>query len=237
MGEVGILACGVAPVVLADAEVVEHRLRAQESRRHGERGDPAAAQLAGHGEGEPDHRDLHQVVEKVAPVVGAEAVGHLDDEPAAALHHERYAPAAGDDVGMDGTLEHGEPLVEVELPEAPAPLGERVAAPDVVDQDVEAALLVAHPLEERAHLVLPRVVHPGVDAVAAVRGDELRRLFDGLGPVLAARRPAAYAPAGAVDRGPGFPQHAGDAAPGAAGGAGDHRDLAVQCAHGCVLLG
>jgi len=46
-----------------------------------------------------------------------------------------------DDVGMDGLFEHLQAVFEVDGPERLAPFGERVAAPDVVNQDVEAFVL------------------------------------------------------------------------------------------------
>src|SRR5690606_3688994 len=63
VGEVRILGDGVPPVLLGDAEVVEDRLRAQETRRDGHGGDPVRLQLGGLREGQADHRGLRDVVE------------------------------------------------------------------------------------------------------------------------------------------------------------------------------
>ena len=46
---------------------------------------------------------------------------------------------AGDGVAVDRPLQHLLPLGDREFPERPSPLRQRVAAPDVVHQDVEPA--------------------------------------------------------------------------------------------------
>lgn len=49
---------------------------------------------------------------------------------------------AGDRVRLDGEAQQLEALVEVVFPDRRVPLEERLAAPDVIDEDVEAALFV-----------------------------------------------------------------------------------------------
>ncbi len=72
------------------------------------------------------------------------AVGDLDDQPSAP--EPRQTVVAGDDVRLDRAVDQREPVLELRLPELLAPLDEVVAAPDVVDEDVELADL----LEEAA---------------------------------------------------------------------------------------
>ena len=56
------------------------------------------------------------------------------------------------------------PVVEVVLPERLAPLEQHLAAPDVVDEDVEPALLGVDPLDQRPDLVGLQVVDRHRDA-------------------------------------------------------------------------
>src|SRR6266581_2275596 len=143
--EVRVFSGPLAPALFGDPEAVQHRLRAQEPRGEGERGDVAPAQLPRHGHGQPDHRALHEVVEEVAAVAVGVAVGDLDDEALTALDHEGGGVTARHDVGEDGPLEHPPTLLEGQRPEGRAELGQLVAAPDVVDEHVQAALLAADP--------------------------------------------------------------------------------------------
>ena len=58
----------VAPGVRGHAEVIEHRLRAQEPGRERERGDAVRAQVRGLAEREPDRGRLDEVVGERAAV-------------------------------------------------------------------------------------------------------------------------------------------------------------------------
>lgn len=60
---------------------------------------------------------------------------------------------ARDGVGVDSLVEESKPVCEVVLPERHSPLGQRVAAPDVVDQDVEPSLIPSDPVDQRAHFL------------------------------------------------------------------------------------
>ncbi len=75
------------------------------------------------------------------------------------------------------------------LPHRAVPLEEPLAAPDVVHQHVEAPLLGVDPPDQRLHLRRHQVVRDHGDALPARRRDQLRRLLDGLRPVVL--RPAA----------------------------------------------
>lgn len=160
-------------------------------------------------------------------VVVVGAVGDLDDQSAGAAQQERQGVVAGDGVGLHGEPQQSESLVEVVLPDGAVPVEEHLAAPDVVDQDVEAALFAGHAVDERGDLGGVEVVGGYGDAVAARLGDEVGGVLDGLGAVVL-RAPGAGAAAGDVDGGAGRAQFDGDAASGAAGRSGDQRDPARQ---------
>ena len=102
------------------------------------------------------------------------------------------------------------------LPERLSELGERIASPHIVDENVQAALLPADPLEELLDLLRPRVVDTHVDAFAAPLGDMLGGLFDRFRPAFC-RRFAANAATGAVDGSSGLTERARDPAPRASG--------------------
>lgn len=56
------------------------------------------AQLAGHGEGEPNDGDLNQVVEDVAAVVKSIAVSNFENNSLASTEHQRDGVMRRDDV-------------------------------------------------------------------------------------------------------------------------------------------
>ena len=112
------------------------------------------AQLVRPAAGEPDRRDLGQVVVDVEPVVLGVvlrgAVGDLDDQRRLALRMS--SGNACFDVMRWVSIaqpQQPEPVVERVLPHRRVPLGEEVAAEDVVDQHVEAALLGVDPRDQR----------------------------------------------------------------------------------------
>src|ERR1700730_11202503 len=82
---------------------------------------------------------------------------------------------------MDGLLEHLEAVVEVGLPEWLAEFGERVAAPDVVDQNVETLVPLLDAGAQLFHFGRNCVVNFYGNAAAACCGDEFRGFFDGFG--------------------------------------------------------
>ena len=111
-------------------------------------------------------------------------------------------------------------LRDGERPEWRSPLGQRVAAPHVVDQHVQSLLFGAHPGEELRYFLLHGVVRSDGDAAAALRGDHFRGLLyrfraSGRGG------PSPHAAARAVHGCACRAQHAGNAAAGAARGPGD----------------
>ena len=151
--EVRVAALAVAPGGLGDAVDVEHHLRAHPARRQRDRGAAVRRELLGLREREPEHRRLGQVVEGreavVRGVVLERAVGHLDDEAARPADQQRQREVAGDQVRVDREAQQPQAAVEVVLPHRRVPLGQLLAAPDVVDEDVEAALLGVDARDER----------------------------------------------------------------------------------------
>ena len=240
--EVGDALGRVAPVGLGDAERVEHHLRAQPARGEGDGGAAVGGEVLGLREREPDDGGLGEVVEGVDAVgdgvVLRRAVGHLDHQPAGVADQQRQREVAGDQVGLDRQVEQVQAVAEVVLPHRRVPVEELLAAPDVVDEHVEPALLAVDALDERLDLVGLEVVGRHGDAGAAGLRDQLGGLLDRLGAVVLGAG-GARAAAGAVDGGAGLAERDGDAAAGAAGGAGDEGDRAfeVRVRHGAIVTG
>ena len=190
--EVRVLRRRVAPVRLGHAEVVEHRLRAQEARASARPPSRRAGAGPRPSRGEPDDRGLHEVVEEVAAVVGGVAVGDLDDQPLPALDHQRRGVVAGDDVRVDGALAASAARSPSECSQNGLPqTGERVAAPDVVDQQVQPALLAPDALDERRDLLRHGVVDLHGDADARrprVTSSAVSSIVSGRSPVAGSPR-------------------------------------------------
>ncbi len=137
---------GVPPVLLADAVRVEHELGTHPARGEGDGGGAARAEFVAEGEGHAQHGGLGEVVEEVHPVgvtvVVGGAVGDLDDQAAGPAEQQRQGVVAGDGVRLDREAEQPEAVVEVVLPHGGVPLEEPLAAPDVIDEDVQVTLFV-----------------------------------------------------------------------------------------------
>ena len=95
-------------------------------------------------------------------------------------------------MGVDAEPQQAQAVLQIVLPDRLVPLEELLAAPDVVDQNVEPPLLGPDALDQRPHLGGNQMVDPDRDALAAGFRDQLGRLLDGLRPGvfgrLAARR-------------------------------------------------
>ena len=177
------------------------------------------------------HRRLGEIVEGREPIVVGivlgRAVGHLDEEAARTLDQQRQRMMRRDQMRVDAEPQHAQAVLEIVLPDRLVPFEELLAAPDVVDEDVEAALLGADALDQLPDLVGNEMIDPDGDAGAAGCRDQLRRLLDRFRPrifgLLLARRPS-----GDVDRRAGGAQFHRDAAAGAARRAGDQGDLSLQ---------
>ena len=70
---------------------------------------------------------------------------------------------------VDAEPEQAQAVLEIVLPDRLVPLEQLLAAPDVVDQDVEPALLGADALDQRFDLVGHQMIDRNGDALAAGR--------------------------------------------------------------------
>ena len=105
-----------------------------------------------------------------------------------------------------------------------------VAAPRVVDEHVEAAVVGLDARDERLDLRRVGVIADDADPGAAAGADLRRGVLDGAGHVVGARARARRAP-GDVDRGAGLAEDGGDGGAGAAAGAGDEGDAVGEVGH------
>ena len=161
----------------------------------------------------------------MAGVVLGGAVGDLDEEPARPLDQQRQRVVGGDQVGVDAEPEQPEPVREVVLPDRLVPLEEPLAAPDVVDEDVEPPALGADAGDERRDLVRHQMVDAHRHPLAAEPRSTSAAVSSIVSRAAVARAPAAAAAAGHIDRRPGGAELDRDPAPGPAGGARDERHL------------
>ena len=130
---------------------------------------------------------------------------------------------ARDQVRVEREAQQPQAVVEVVLPERRVELEQLLAAPDVVDEQVEPAVVGVDPLDERGDLRRVEVVDRDGDPLAAGRGDQLRGLLDRLRAVVPPS--AARGCCGRCSRRCArLAERDRDAAPGAAGRAGDERD-------------
>src|SRR5262245_58518071 len=112
----------------------------------------------------------------------------------------------------------------VERPELRAPIDQRIAAPYIVDENVEATVVALHSLEERSHFILARMIGANRNPDTAMLRNERGCLFDRFG---SSGRCTAFtrAASGAIDRRTCGAQHTCNAAPGAARCTGNDGDL------------
>ncbi len=221
------------PIRFRGVERLEHQLRAHPARGEGDRGRSVRRQLVAQREGESVDGDLGEVVEDRDPVVLGVVVvgpvGELDEQAAAPSDEQWRQRVRRDQVGVDGEAQQPEPIGQVALPDRPVPVGratlQPLAAPDVVDEDVEAAVVAVDPVAQPAHLIGVEVVDGDRDAGATRRVDELGGLLDRLGPpdVVGRQRASTARPTGADDRRTRLTERDRDAAAGPAGGAGHDR--------------
>ena len=128
-------------------------------------------------------------------------------------------------MGVHPHAQHANSAVEIVLPQLLVPLGVAVAAEDVVDEDVEASLLLVDPGDELGHLVRLEMVDAERSALSAGGLDQLARLLDRLGTVHVGRPVRSAAASGGVDECACARELDGDRAAGSARRAGDQRDL------------
>ncbi len=161
------------------------------------------------------------------------AVADLHDQSVPGLDQQRQRMVRGDEMRLDPVAHDPQRVLERVLPHALDPAGERIAAPDVVDEHVEAAVLGADPVHQRRDVRRIGVVaadgNPGPACGVDPLGGALDRLRSVHLRALLARGAAA-----AVDGGSERSELDGDRAAAAAGGAGDKGDPAGKgtcCTH------
>ena len=189
MAKCGTCSRGVAPVLLGDAEVLEHHLGAQPARRQRHGGGAVRAEFVGEGEGHAAARTTWRGRRRRRPGSWSRCSRRCrrsSRRPArrgcASSSGQRVV--AGDRVGLDGEPQQPQAVVEVVLPDRAVPLEELLAAPDVVDQDVERGPARRDAVDQRPDLLGLEVVGRYGDAVAAGRGDQVGGVLDGLRPVV-----------------------------------------------------
>src|SRR5262249_3000403 len=114
---------------------------------------------------------------------------------------------------------------QVLLPQGVRPVGQRVAAPHAVDQDVQPSVLLRRDLiDQRTDLLRAAVVDADRDTCTAGCSDLISRLLDGLRTVQVGTTGRAAA-AGNVHSGTRDPEFNGDSPPSASGASCDQGDL------------
>ena len=97
-------------------------------------------------------------------------VGHFDEQSAGPRDEQRQQAVRGDEVGVDAEPENSQAVVQVVFPDRPVPCRrvalEHLGAPDVVDQDVDGAVVVPDAIGEGLHLCDVEVVDLDRDADA-----------------------------------------------------------------------
>jgi hypothetical protein len=167
----------------------------------------------------------------VRRVVSLGAVGDLDVQSSRLGDEQRQEAVCRDEMRVDREPQDAQADVDVVFPDRLVPLGrsalEDLGAPDVVDQHVDVAVIVSDAIGEPLHLPRIEMVERNRDACSAECGEELRRLVDGLGPVVL-RWFRVRRAAGTDHRGASFAERCSDAATGASRRARDHGDSAVK---------
>ena len=234
----GIFAfAGVFPVGFGNAEMIEDGFGAQEARSERDGDDVAFTEFASHGERQADDRDFHKVVEKIATVVKSISIGNFENNGTGiaasgalrfgATQHQRNGEMGRDDVGVDGLLEQAETVIEVDVPERFAEFSESVAAPNVVDKNVQAMVAALDERDQFFYLCRIDVIDAHRNAAASSGSDEFGGFFDGLGAAMSGAMFASAA-ARAVNGGAGFTECDGNATSSTTSSSSNKSDFALQ---------
>jgi len=130
-------------------------------------------------------------------------------------------------MGPQSGDEHFFPQFQRGLPEISRGQAAFVAAPGVVDEDVEPTLLFFHALEQGFDLFVLSVVAAHGDAAAAAGRDFISRVVNRARPP-AERWPTAHTAPGDVDSGTALAEYPRDAAPHSAARPGDDSNLVLK---------
>src|SRR5216683_2376808 len=169
----------VLPIRLADSKMLQYPFRTQKARSQRHRNNISFAQLAGHGEGQPYDGNLYQVVKNVTAVVKSIPIGNFENNSSPSTEHQRNGVVGSDDVGMDCLLQHAQAVIEVDCPECLAEFRQRVAAPHVIDQNVQSLVPPFDSGDQLFHLRRLGVINSSGNAAPAGGGDEFSGFFDG----------------------------------------------------------
>jgi len=186
-------------------------------------------------ERQPVDRDLREVVEDRDPIVRCVVLGgpisDLDEQPARPLDDQGKQVMRRDQVCVNREAEDPEAVIEMVLPDRLVPVCgpafQQLGAPDVVDEDVDAAMFVPNPFAQPAHLFGVEMIDGDRNARAPESRDKLRGLFDRLGTVVF--RPAQSSrPAGTHHGGSSLSQGGRNTTTGAARRARDDGDTLTE---------
>ena len=205
-----------------------------EPRSDRQGGDPVAAQLDREAARHAIDRRLGDVVREISQVAVAVPGRGQDDQPGSFVEHEAGGEPRRHPVCPDPCVEHAVPESDRLVPERGGELRRivpLVPSPDVADEDVETSPVAPDGLEQRLHVPVVGMVagHGHADPPALI--DRLRRLLHRAGETVRADPPAPAAARDVHGR-PGVSESHRDPPATAAAGAGDHRDLALEIAHG-----
>src|SRR6202167_4235739 len=218
---------GVSPGRFGDPELVEHVFRTEEPRGDRDRGHPGETglhELFVICSRQPYHAGLDQVVEEVPTVSLMVSVRDLEQNSLLPLDHQRHGVAAGQNVGEDRAFDQLSTDRIGHRPGRPAPFDQVLPSPDIVDEDIEPAVLSSGDgPKESADLGLDRVVDPDGVRPAPVRPNDPRSLVDRFGPA-GGRGAAPHATPGGIDGRPRKTQAHGDRATGSSRRSGHEGD-------------
>jgi hypothetical protein len=165
----------LAPICFANAEIVQHHLRTQPSRCNCYRRGAVLLEFVPLRKGKSINALLDEIVKDRNPVmrcvVCGRAVGDFHEQ-AARLGDEQWQKVVGrHHMCLDPKTENPETFLEVEFPDWRVPFAwpalEPFGAPDIVDEHIDAPMLVANSLGQCRHLSAVEVIDGNRYAYAA----------------------------------------------------------------------
>ena len=146
--KVSVLLATVAPICFRDANVLQHRFRAEKAGRDRDGRHTVRLQLGRHVERETFQRELDALRQRVSSSGENIVLGHLDDQAAVQADHHRHGMLGGDDVRKERLPEDGLAVFQVRLPERVPLSHHRLFARNAVHQYIQPAMLAIDPAEE-----------------------------------------------------------------------------------------
>jgi len=145
------------------------------------------------------------------------SISYFDQKSSRFADEKRQEVVGSNQVRINGEAQYPEAVVQVVLPYGLVPIiwspFQQFAAPDVVYEHIDVAVVFLNLLCQRFHLGGFEMINCGRDPRAAESGDKLGRLFDCFRAVVFGASRSRTA-ARANHRCPGFAQGSSDAAPG-----------------------